>query len=67
MSPEEALFYLGAAAFFLPPLIVLLIAARAARRSPWFAAFALLGWVGMAVGLALIFATADRPRRQPPP
>lgn len=66
MSPEEALFYLGAAAFFLPPLIVLLIAARAARRSPWFAAFALFGWVGMAVGLALIFATADRPRGQPP-
>ncbi len=66
MRPEETLFYIGAAAFFLPPLVVLLAVARLNRRSLWFGAFALMGWVGMAIGVALVLATSAREPRQPP-
>lgn len=61
MSPEETLFYIGFAAYLLPPAVILALVARARRRSIGFAACAVLGWVGLAVGLALLLALPPGP------
>jgi hypothetical protein len=63
VSPEETLFYIGFAAYLLPPAVILALVARARRRSIGFAACAVLGWVGLAIGLALLLSL---PARTPP-
>jgi hypothetical protein len=63
MSPEETLFYIGVAAYLLPPAFILGLVARARHRSIAFIGFAVLGWVGLAIGLALLLTL---PARTPP-
>jgi hypothetical protein len=61
MSPEETLFYIGVAAYLLPPAFILGLVALARHRSIAFIGFAALGWVGLAVGLALLLALPPGP------
>lgn len=63
MTPEELLFYIGAAVYFVPPAAVLALVARARRRSFAFAGFALLGWAGLAIGLVVLLSL---PPGEPP-
>lgn len=64
MSAEEQLFYIGVAAYLLPPALILAVVARYLRRSFAWTAFALLGWLGLALGLFLL--TVIRPDRGNP-
>jgi len=66
MSPEETLFYIGVAAYLLPPAFILGLVARARHRSVAFIGFAVLGWLGLAIGLALLFALPPGTRRTRP-
>jgi hypothetical protein len=61
MSPEETLFYIGVAAYLLPPAFILGLVALARHRSIAFIGFAVLGWVGLAVCLALLLALPPGP------
>ncbi len=59
MSPEEQLAYIGTLLYFVPPATILAVVARRFHRSPAWAAFAILGWLGLAIGLLLLLLTRN--------
>lgn len=63
MTPEELLFYIGAAVYFLPPAATLALVARARLRSFAFVGFAVFGWAGLIIALVVLLSL---PPGEPP-